>query len=166
MGVLKGLKGLKGQYYEGKHHIAYWSTKFVGVIRFSDELNSVRKVFRRVSSLRSARTEVVEESSSRETSPAKAIRIPRFFVAIGVISRGTVRGCWIVIRTFILYLVRHPIHAAVNVFMAGVLVVAVLTGSNIHKQMILSKISDLTIDKIIEVSAYTRNYRSEESREF
>jgi Transglycosylase SLT domain len=61
-----------------------------------------------------------------------------------------------------LYFVRHPLHAFLNIVFLGLLGLMMYTGSEIHQQMILGKISDQTIDRIIDSSRFTRNYDSDE----
>lgn len=77
----------------------------------------------------------------------------------------TLKGCliaaWVTFRAVMRYFLRHPIHAALNVCLVIVLGLVIFTGSEIHNQMILNKISDQTIDNIIEGSRFTRAYDSE-----
>ncbi len=74
-------------------------------------------------------------------------------------------------RTLIGYLRHHPFHAVLNlIFLIG-LALVIVTGSEMHKQLILTRISDQTIEKIIQGSQFTREFNSvsanrDGSREF
>jgi hypothetical protein len=78
---------------------------------------------------------------------------------------------WFMFKSLCLYAVKHPLHVLLNISMLVLLALVVVTGSEIHSQMILGKISDQTIDRVIKGSRFTREYDAEEvnrgsSREF
>lgn len=75
---------------------------------------------------------------------------------IGTLATGIFKAVWFTGRTAGRYLARHPIHAVLNLLMIALLTLMIVTGSELHKQMILSRISDQTIDGIIKASQYTR----------
>ncbi len=101
-----------------------------------------------------------------ETSPDKALdrvsRVPPAFIRLWKLGRLSVVGActitWVTIRTIFRYLLNHPVHAVLNGILLIVLGVLVMTGSQIHNQIVLSQISDQTIDKVIQASAYTRDF--------
>lgn len=74
-------------------------------------------------------------------------------------------------KTIFRYVHHHPFHAMFNLIVLLGVALVIVTGSEIHKQLILSRISDQTIDKIITGSRFTRNFNSvaasrEGTREF
>lgn len=73
-----------------------------------------------------------------------------------------VHAVFIALRTVWKYLSHHPVHAVLNVAFLLILALLVMTGSEFHKQAILAKISDQTVEDIIRGSRFTRNYDSEE----
>jgi hypothetical protein len=94
---------------------------------------------------------------SEATSPvAELFR----FATLTLISSGAV--LWYLIKGSGIYALRHPLHVLLNLSMIGVLALVVVTGSEIHSQMILGKISDQTVDAVIEGSRFTREFDSEE----
>lgn len=62
------------------------------------------------------------------------------------------------------YLRRHPIHALLNLCFAISLAVVVLTGAELHRELVAGQISNVTVDNIIQASVYTRNYNGSEAR--
>lgn len=88
----------------------------------------------------------------------RGARLRQFAHMTLVTLKGTGYALWLLVRTCIRYLVRHPLHATFNAAMLGVLALTVVTGSEIHHQMILGKISDQTVDRIIKGSRFTRNF--------
>jgi|GEM_PF-2293258 len=97
--------------------------------------------------------------------PAVEQRPPLIVVILNLASAtiiGIILAIWVMIRGTLGYLVRHPIHAALNMILLTVIALVVITGSEIHTQMILGKISDQTIDRIISGSRFTRPYDAEE----
>ena len=64
------------------------------------------------------------------------------------------------------YCLRHPLQVLFNVFLIVTIGALGVTGSDIHRRMILSKISDQIIDRIIAASRFTRDYNSDSAREF
>lgn len=82
---------------------------------------------------------------------------------LGIISIGLYafwRAACFTLRTIFGYLRYHPIHAVLNlIFLLG-LALVVVTGSDMHKQLILNRISDQTIDKILQGSQFTRDFDS------
>lgn len=71
---------------------------------------------------------------------------------------GLAKALWFSLRACLRYLVHHPINVLVNAVLLALLSVMLMTGSEIHKQMILGKISDQTVDKIIQASSFTRDF--------
>ncbi|MCB0321203.1 MAG: transglycosylase SLT domain-containing protein [Bdellovibrionales bacterium] len=66
---------------------------------------------------------------------------------------------WIV-RFFANYIWHHPGHALFSSFLIVLLAAVSITGSQIYDHMILSKISDETVDQVIEASKYTRDFNA------
>ena len=64
------------------------------------------------------------------------------------------------------YLRYHPLHAVVTALLAAMLLIVIATGSKIHKEMILLRISDQVVDQVISASRFTREYNSDTLREF
>lgn len=93
--------------------------------------------------------------SEAQKRPSSLIRLWRFGL-VSAYASGKVT--WVTLRTIARYLINHPVHAALNGVLIAVLGVLVMTGSQIHNQIILNQISDQTIDRIIEASAYTREF--------
>jgi len=86
--------------------------------------------------------------------------VPAGFKLIWVALAGFLRALWYSIGRSLRYLWHHPIQVVLNLAFLVVVAVMLMTGSEIHKQMILGKISDQTIDKIIEASQFTRDFDS------
>ncbi|MBN8549971.1 MAG: transglycosylase SLT domain-containing protein [Deltaproteobacteria bacterium] len=82
--------------------------------------------------------------------------------ALFLTLRFSAQAVYVTLRTIWTYLYRHPIHAVLNLGFITVLALLVLTGSEFHKQTILAKISDQTVEEIIRGSRFTRTYDSEE----
>jgi hypothetical protein len=80
------------------------------------------------------------------------------------VLKGTFLIIKIPLRTILYYLRNHPIHAAVNLFICTAIVALVLTGAELHQQLILSKISNDTVSRIISGSDFTRQYDIEGMR--
>lgn len=105
--------------------------------------------------------EVVEEHVRVEVvNPASPVAELVRFATLTIISSGAV--LWYLIKSSGGYVLRHPLHVLLNLCMIGVLSLVVVTGSEIHSQMILGKISDQTVDAVIEGSRFTREFDSEE----
>lgn len=96
----------------------------------------------------------------------EAPKVPGFFFglakALYLTIRFLLRAAYVTLRTIWSYLSHHPIHAVVNAVFLVVLGLLVMTGSEFHKQSILAKISDQTVENIISGSRFTRTYDSEE----
>src|SRR5690606_11441345 len=76
-------------------------------------------------------------------------RIRNILETFRALGRGifwTMRLSWCIVRAAISYGIRHPFTAAFNALISVILVLVVITGSSIHEQMILGKISDHTVD--------------------
>lgn len=102
------------------------------------------------------------ETSTPKTNPLQWLRIGlRFFHGIWVACRAVVNALFVSVRTVGRYLYKHPIHALLNVIFVLILTTILSTGSDLHKQLILSKISNETIDKIIQGSRFTRDFDAE-----
>ena len=95
--------------------------------------------------------QVVHQSSLRSAMCALLRALNLVLLSFGLLG-----------RLCLFYLLKHPIHAALNLLLLCFLGLVIYTGSEIHQQMILSKISDQTIDRVIDSSRFTRNYDSEE----
>lgn len=103
---------------------------------------------------------------SESTETKKVAQVPGFFLgiarAIYLVAKFVVRAIYVTLRTIWSYLSHHPIHAVLNAVFIIVLGLLVVTGSEFHKQSILAKISDQTVEDIISGSRFTRSYDSEE----
>ncbi len=113
--------------------------------------------------------EMAEAHASAEVAKPTPIPISPWLVVPTYVVRGTifllhtiVLTIGLSIRTIYRYLYRHPIHAMLNALFAAVLVVLISTGAELHKQMILSKISSEIVDRIIAASRFTRAFDAEE----
>lgn len=69
---------------------------------------------------------------------------------------------WYIVSALVRYAIRHPFNVLANAIMLIVLGVMIVTGSEIHSQLILGRISDQTIDAVIEGSRFTRTYDADE----
>lgn len=116
---------------------------------------------------------MVEEMAQAHASSEIAKPTPKPISPWLIVPTFIMRGTVLFVRTLILaiglsvrtayrYLYRHPIHAFLNVLFIAVLAVLISTGSELHKQMILSKISSEIVDKIIAGSRFTRSFDAEE----
>lgn len=81
-----------------------------------------------------------------------------FFTVI----QATLVAAWLGFAALMRYVFKHPIHALVTLSLLVMLGLLVVTGANIHKQMILARISDQTVTKIIRSSRFTRNFNGEQ----
>ena len=75
---------------------------------------------------------------------------------------GLVWVVWFPIRTVLRYLYCHPFHAVFVTILCSIMALLVITGSEFHDQMILNKISDQTVDRIIQGSRFTRVFDADE----
>jgi len=111
-----------------------------------------------------------QESAPHASTPSedKFKKILPFLDDIWLAASSVFRGIFLAIRiplrTCWRYVIHHPLHAILNAILLGIIAVAVITGSDIHHQMILGKISDHTIDKILDASSFQREYSIEEMR--
>jgi hypothetical protein len=78
------------------------------------------------------------------------------------IIQASIAATWLGFAALMRYVLRHPIHALVTLSLLVMLGLLVVTGANIHKQMILARISDQTVTKIIRSSRFTRNFNGEQ----
>lgn len=78
--------------------------------------------------------------------------------AIYAMLKGLTLICRMTIGMVFYYLRRHPIHAIFNVLILIGVTALVITGAELHQQLILSKISNDTISNIIAGSDFTRQY--------
>ena len=101
-----------------------------------------------------------EEQPKATPPPASPWR--PFFRVMRIALRGVLLTIYLTLRTIIRYLFRHPLHAAVTSVLVLLLALMITTGSEIHNQMILGKISDQTIDRIIEGSRFQRTFDAAE----
>lgn len=103
------------------------------------------------------------QDASTETPAARA---PTLWESILGLVRSLIRTTGLTVfytlRTCVLYLIRHPVHAVLNVAFVGVITAMVMTGSDLHQQMILSQISEQTVDKVVSGSRFSRDFNSEE----
>lgn len=87
------------------------------------------------------------------------------WITLGRIGLLTIKSClmalFLALRTSIRYLIRHPFHAILISVLLALLGLVIITGSEIHNQMIMGKISDQTIDRIIEGSRFSRPFDAE-----
>lgn len=81
---------------------------------------------------------------------------------------GFIKALWLSSKAGLRYLLRHPLSVLLNAALIVALAVMLMTGSEIHKQMILGKISGQTVDRIIQSSDFTRDFDAtrDGSREF
>lgn len=96
---------------------------------------------------------------------ANTSNIPGFlggiYLAIKAITKFFFKLIQWGIANFTSYLFRHPMHALSSLALLLILGLVLWTGAQIHDQMILSQVSDETVNKIITASKYTRDYNSE-----
>lgn len=98
-----------------------------------------------------------------KTPTAREPRLYRTLLrAMFVTVKALALSVWYTARTLVRYLRYHPIHACLNALFVCVIALVVFTGSELHKQMILAKISEQTVEQIITGSRFTRNYNAEE----
>lgn len=84
--------------------------------------------------------------------------IELFFTVI----QASVVAMWLGFAALMRYILKHPVHALITLSLLVMLGLLVVTGANIHKQMILARISDQTVTKIIRSSRFTRNFNGEQ----
>lgn len=110
-----------------------------------------------------ATAEAANAAPTPSTSSAKNVSALKAVLRVaGLTVKGFVLGLWYAMRTVLRYLRYHPIHACLNIVFLAIIALVVFTGSEIHKQLILAKISEQTVDEIIKGSRFTRSYDSEE----
>lgn len=78
------------------------------------------------------------------------------------VVQASIIAAWYGVAALFRYILRHPIHALITASLLILLGLLVVTGANIHKQMILAKISDQTVTKIIRASRFTRSFNGEQ----
>ena len=114
----------------------------------------------------SVRSPLPEESLTAPQPPVDAPHSPHtesvgvgilVLRLLGIAGIGVCRATWFTLRTAVRYLRFHPVHAALIVVLLSILALVAVTGSDLHKQLLLSRISDQTIDRIMAASQYTRN---------
>lgn len=108
----------------------------------------------------------VVQTEQNEVPVAEPFQIPSPLQSLLKVFNLVASGCWNFLwlssRTIALYLIRHPLHAIFNTCVLAILWVVILTGADVHDQMILNEISDKTVDKIVSVSRFTRDFLSPE----
>ncbi len=67
---------------------------------------------------------------------------------------------WWSLRLVVGYLRHHPLHAMFNLALLALFGLVLVTGSRIYEDVILTKISEDTIDRLIDASVYTRDFNS------
>lgn len=70
-------------------------------------------------------------------------------------------SCWLG-RSAFEYLKLHPTHAAMNIIFVSLLGLVLVTGARLYDHVLVAKISDQTIDKLIQASRFTRSYETED----
>lgn len=65
------------------------------------------------------------------------------------------------LRLVLQYLRRHPLHAALNVALSTVIAILLVTGSQLYREVILSQISDRTLDQIVSGARFGRPFDAE-----
>lgn len=101
-------------------------------------------------------TSAAEPTAPKDSAVIKALKI------FAVSSKTIALGMWLAVRTVLRYLRYHPIHAALNIVFVAALSLLVMTGSEMHKRMILAQISEQAVEDIAKGSRFTRTYDSEE----
>ena len=57
----------------------------------------------------------------------------------------------------------HPTHAIFTAMMFGIVAVLLMTGAQMHDRLLLSQISDKTLDQIIDASTFSREFSADEA---
>ncbi len=99
-------------------------------------------------------------------TPRPQPRAVRWLILGFQAGRLTARAVWRTTVAAFRYCARHPIQVTLNLLFLTAIGALVVTGSDIHRRMILSKISDQIVDRIISSSRFTREYNSDSAREF
>lgn len=101
-------------------------------------------------------------------SRTNSIVLPRWLVSLSeaayAASRALILVFTVTVGSVFYYLRHHPIHAVFNLFILTGITSLVITGAELHQQVILSKISNDTISRIIQGSDFTRQYDIESMR--
>ena len=89
---------------------------------------------------------------------------PTLPVCLYILLRAVFKTCasavkWSVVTVWG-YLRHYPNHAACNILFLAAISLLLITGSKVHDQLLLSRISDSLIESLIHSSKYTRDYRS------
>jgi len=69
---------------------------------------------------------------------------------------------YLTVKTAVLYFFRHPFHAMFNALVLGILWIGIVTGSDIHEQLILGQMSDQTVNSIVKASRFSRDFLTSE----
>ncbi len=126
-----------------------------------EEHEEVEAAFAAATSLQQPAPEAASASTAAEPAkPAEPNHHIFYFVyeAFLLISRAIAFSIAACLR----YLVRYPLHAFFNAGLIVLLGLTIFTGSEINKQLILGQISDNTVNEILKVSRFTREFDAED----
>lgn len=101
------------------------------------------------------------EQSAPNARPAPSL-LEAVFSLVRSFVRTSVLTVFYIFRTCVMYLLRHPVHAVLNLVFIGIIIAMVMTGSELHQQMILSQISEQTVDKIAAGSRFSRDFSNDD----
>jgi hypothetical protein len=116
---------------------------------------------------------VIESEEAVETiaeeQPVRAAVTPLWRDALRAAAKllaGIGGSIWIFACSFFKSLRRHPAHTTFSLLLLAIISLLAVTGAQIHEDLLLSKVSDSSVEKIVEASKYTRNftYAGEKSR--
>ena len=100
-----------------------------------------------------------EEQKDKEPEATFLYKTIELFITV---IQASVVAAWFGVAALVRYILKHPVHALITASLLVMLGLLVVTGANIHKQMILARISDQTVTKIIRSSRFTRNFNGEQ----
>lgn len=105
-----------------------------------------------------------------EAAPAKVSNgvfkplLAESYNTIQVICRALVLIVFTPLKALARYIIHYPLHAVLLAVMCVAFAGAILTGVAVHRQVILSRISEHTIDEVINASSFQREYSADEMR--